>query len=74
MGLIVTVYYICQEEERKKMGFGQTVDQNSAEKKDGFQSNGDDEKVKKKDGFWTNSGIEICQKKMMGLIVTVYQI
>ena len=43
------------------------------QKNDGFDSNDVLDLKEKKDGFWTNDGIEIYQK-MMGLIVTVYQI
>ncbi len=61
MGLIVTVYQIYQENERKKIGFEQTVEQKFAKKNDGFDSNGIIHLLgerEKKDGFWTNGGLE----------------
>ena len=67
MGLIVSMYQIRQEKMKKKMGFGQTVEQKFAKKNDGFDGSSVSnliEEREKKNGFWTNGGIEFAKKKM----------
>ena len=39
MDLIVTLYQICKEKVKKKMGFEQTMELKYAKKNDGFDSN-----------------------------------
>ena len=58
------------------MGFGRTVEQKFPKKNDGFDSNGVSDLIGEKEKKWVldKQWNRNLPKKMMGLIVTAYQI